>query len=265
MAAPFSCAWRHRNLVRRLIQRDFEARFRGTVLGTVWAGAAPTLMLIVYTIVFGLLVQPQWQAEVTDKSIIPLVYFIGLIFHQFLLDTISRAPNIIRENSVYVRKVVFPVEIFAWTLVGSAVVRFLISYLILIVFFLILQHRLPLGLLAMPLFMIPLVVMAAGLVWLLAGFGTYVRDVSQAIAVFSPILMFVSPVLFPLSSVPEPFRALFYLNPISIPVEAMRAALFGASFAGWAGVALHLLAALSIATLGLRFFMRVRPGFADVL
>jgi lipopolysaccharide transport system permease protein len=235
------------------------------VLGGVWAGIAPTLMLCVYTIVFGVLVQPQWQQDIADKTLIPLIYFTGLIFYQFLLDAISRAPNIIREHSVYVRKVVFPVEIFAWTLIGSAVVRFLISYAILIVFFLLLQRSLPLGLLAMPVIMAPLVVMAVGLTWFLAGLGTYIRDVGQAVAVFSPVLMFVSPVFFPLASVPEPFRPLFYLNPISLPVEAMRALLFAGSSINPAAIAAYAAIALLIAAVGYRFFMRVRPGFADVL
>ena len=265
LAAPLLCAWHHRHLARRLIRREIEARFRGTVLGKVWAGIAPLMMLGLYTFVFGVLIQPQWQAEVSDKFTVPLIYFSGLILFQFFLDVFSRAPGIIRDHAVYVKKVVFPVEIFAWTLVGAALVRLAIGFGMLLLFHLLLKGLPPPALLLVPLFVLPLALMSAGIVWFLAGIGTYVRDVTQIVMVLTPVMMFVSPVFFPLSAVPEPARSLLYANPLSFPIEAVRAVLFRAEFGNWAGLAAYTLAALLMAGLGYRFFMRVRPGFADVL
>ena len=265
LAAPAVCLWRHRNLARRLVRRDIEARFRGTVLGKIWAVIAPLLMLGVYTFVFGVLIQPQWQAAVNDRFTVPLIYFSGLILFQFFLDVFSRAPALIRDNAVYVKKVVFPVEIFAWIVVGSALFRLLIGFAMLVGFHLLLKGLPPVWLVMIPLFLAPLALISAGLVWFLAGLGTYVRDVSQVVQVLTPVMMFISPVFFPLSAIPEPTRSVLYANPLSFPIEAVRSVLFGGGFTNWSGLAAYALGAVIVAGLGYRFFMRVRPGFADVL
>ena len=249
-----------------MVHRDFDARFRGTALGRVWAAIAPFLMLIVYTIVFGLLIQPKWQDDISDKLIIPLIYYSGLVVFQFFMDVMSRAPTIIHENHVYVKKVVFPVEIFAWTIVGSGFIRFVINFVSLLVFVIVLRKLSFTGVLFMPLFIVPLAILSAGLVWFLAGLGAYVRDVAHVVMVISPVMMFVSPVFYPLSAIPEPARTILCVfNPLSVPTEALREALFEGAFHNWPGLAAYWLVALAVAVLGYRFFMRVRPGFADVL
>lgn len=265
LAEPLLCGWRNRHLVRRLVARDFNARFRGAVFGRIWAGAAPMLMLLIYTYAFDLFIQPQWQAVVTDRNVIPLTYYSGLMAFQFLIDAVVRAPNLIRENAVYVKRVVFPVEIFAWVLSGSVAIRLAISFAVFLLFHLALAGLPRPSVALMPLALLPLALMTTGFVWFLAGIGTYIRDVGLAVIVLSPVVMFVSPIFYPLSAAPESARAFLFLNPLTLPIEAMRAAMFERPFEHWPAMAVYCLLSVVILVAGHRFFMRVRPGFADVL
>jgi lipopolysaccharide transport system permease protein len=265
LVAPVSCVYNRRPLLLGLIRRDIEIRFRGTVLGRFWAVLAPLVMLAVYTFVFGTLIQPRWQAEVRNPLEIPLIYFSGLILFDFIFECLMRAPNLMRDHQAFIKKIVFPVEILAWVVMGAAGFRFLVSSTLLLAFFILVVGVPPASALAIPIVILPLGFVCLAAVWLLSALGAYVRDVSLLIAIVGPIVMFLTPIFYPLSVVPDALQPFFYINPMTYAIEATRAALFKQSWPAWWAVAIYYVAAWLTAVVCYRVFIRLRPGFADVL
>lgn len=259
------CAWRNRELLSSLVRRDIQSRFRGTVLGAFWVVAGPLVRLCTYTLIFGLLVQPKWQGQMGDPVLVAFMYFSGLILFDFLMECAYSAANLIRDNRVFIKKVVFPVEILPWVAVANATFRYLIGMALLLLAYIGLKGPPPLATLLIPLFFVPFALMILGLIWIVSALATFVRDVGHALSTLLPILMFASPVFFPLSALPETAQTILLFNPLTFPIEQTRAVLFGDGFHAWAGLGLYVAVAIAMSTLGYRFFMRLRLGFADVL
>ncbi len=264
-AAPFMSAWRYRSLLNQLVRRDIEQRFRGTLLGRVWAVIVPLVMLAIYTFVFGVVMKPQWQGAPQSSFGIALTYFSGLILFDFFIDCFNRAPVLMIEHVTYIKKLVFPLEVMAWVVVGSALFRLLVSATLLLVFYLAIDGMPPPQAVMALVVVAPLGLFVLGFVWFLSATGVYLRDVRQIIGVTTPVVMFLSPIFFPITAVPEQFRPIFFLNPMTFALESVRGALFAGRFDHWGGLALYSAVGWLFAWAGYRFFMRLRPGFADVL
>jgi lipopolysaccharide transport system permease protein len=263
--AIFGSAVRHRHLIWRLAAREFEAQFRGSVLGRFWAALAPLLMLGMYTYVFGVVMQSHWPGAEGSTLRVALLYFVGLTYFNFFFECINRAPSLLLENVAYIKKVVFPLDILAWVSLVSAALRFAFSMAILIVFFLVIEGVPPLSALALPLISAPLALIALGFVWFLSALGVYLRDIRSAMLVIAPATMFMSPVFFPLTVVPEPIRMFLYANPLTYVIESARSVLFDGHWPDPLGLGIYSLIACVFAWLGRSWFMSVRSGFADVV
>ena len=265
LAAPLLCAWQNYDLIVGFVRRDIQARFRDTVFGVFWAVAAPLVKLGVYTAIFGALIQPRWQNQVTDPHIVAFTYFSGLVFVEFFVECLNASANMVRDNTTYIKKVVFPVEILPWIAIGYATFRVFVGMTLVLIAYVGLVGLPPVDVLVIPILFFLFALIVLGLMWILSAVAVYVRDVGHFVTAFLPIMMFISPVFFPLSAVPEPAATLMLINPLSFPLEQMRAALFGAGFHAWLEGAIYAAVAILVASLGYRFFLKVRPGFADVL
>ena len=116
-----------------------------------------------------------------------------------------------------------------------------------------------------PVLMLPLVLMVLGFSWFLASVGVFLRDVGQVIGVSSSVMLFLSPVFYPVSALPAAFQPLLYLNPLTFQVEQMRNILIMGKPLAWQGLAIYFLCSVLVAWLGLWWFQKTRKGFADVL
>jgi lipopolysaccharide transport system permease protein len=261
----FADAWRYRQLLRRLIERDVALRFRGAVLGKVWVVLPSLAMLALYTFVFGVIFQPRWPGAVQRPSDVALYYFAGLIVFEFFMECINRAPNLMPAHATYIKKILFPVELFAWMVVGGAALRFIIGCLLLVVLYTALHGIPPATAMAVPLLVLPLALFAVGAIWFLSAIGVFVRDASQVVGAVTPAIMFLSPVFFPLGAIPEQFRIFFYANPLTLVLENVRAALFAGSVQISLGFGAYCLCALAFAQMGYHCFRKLRPSFADVI
>ena len=263
--ALFADAWRHRQLLRHLIKRDVAMRFRGSVLGKVWMVLSPLAMLALYTLVFGVIFQPRWPGAVHGPLDVALYYFAGLIVFDFFIDCLNRAPTLLLAHVTYIKKILFPVELLAWMVVGGAALRFIIGCFLLIILYTVVNGPPPASAIAMPLLVLPLALFAIGFVWLLSAVGVFLRDAGHVVMAVTPAIMFVSPIFFPVAAIPEPFRVFFYANPLTLVLENVRAALFAGSVQISLGFAAYCLCALVFALLGYWCFTRLRPSFADVM
>lgn len=253
-------------LLRQLIARDMSARYRGSVLGSVWAFVSPLIMLAVYTFVFSMVFQVRWSDGGTlNKTEFALNLFIGVVLHGLLAETLNRAPGILLQHASFVKKIIFPLWLLPVVVVASALLFALIGFVVFVLAFVGLQGVPPLTVLCLPLLLLPLVLFALGCCWLLAAVGAYVRDIAQLTPLLSTILMFMAPIFYPASAVPEAYRDWLLLNPLTYVVQAVRDLFFAGSLPEPAGYLWYLGGSLLAALLGLVFFMKVRRGFADVL
>lgn len=257
--------WKHRHLASLLIARNVEASFRGSVLGKAWTALVPLLRLAVYTTVLGFILKVRWPGHENRPLDTALLYFVGLTFYDFFMEAVNTAPGLMLDNVNYVKKVVFPLEILPVATLGAALVRLAVTAVILLIFFVIIRGMPPLSSLAIPLVVAPFALLVLGLVWFLSALGAYVRDLRQLMGVLALIMMYLSPIFFPLAMVPARVRAIFYFNPLAFPIESTRAALFAGAWPNWLGLAVYAVIAWLVAAAGYRWFLRVKPGFADVV
>jgi lipopolysaccharide transport system permease protein len=257
--------WRHRGLVRQMIDREVMGRYRGSVFGIVWSLFNPVLMLSVYTFVFSVVFKARWHAGSDSKTEFAIVLFAGMIVFGIFSECVNRAPGLILSNPNYVKKVIFPLEIMPWVLLGSALFHAIVSLAVLLVFSLIVNHTLPLTVFFLPIVFLPLVLLVLGLGWFFSALGVYLRDVGQTVGLMTTVLMFLSPVFYPVDALPEDFRAYVALNPLAFIIESTRDVLIWGRLPDMTALGLYLAVALLVACLGFAWFQKTRKGFADVL
>jgi lipopolysaccharide transport system permease protein len=258
--------WSNRSLLATLVKREVVGRYRGSVMGMAWSFFNPILMLIIYTFVFSVVFKARWGVDVNEsKSNFAIMLFVGLIVHGLFAECVNRAPGLILSNVNYVKKVIFPLEILPWVAFGSALFHTTVSIIVLLIAQLIFSQQIPWTIVLFPFILLPLVFATMGFAWFLAALGVYVRDIGQITGIFTTVLLFVSGVFFPMSSLPEPYRTLLALNPLAYIIEEGRNSLiFGnlPDIGRWGGM---LAAGMLIAWLGFAWFQKTRRGFADVL
>ncbi len=255
------------SLLISLTQRDVIARYKSSILGIFWSLITPLLMLGVYTFIFGSVFQAKWSSPKTGETVesFAVTLFSGLIIFQLFADVISRCPNLIVDNKNLVTKIVFPVEILMPSIVLSALFHFLVNLIVLCVFQILLLGYIPLESLLLPIIVFPVCLLMLGLGWFLSSIGVFLRDINQFIGTLLTAMLFLSPIFYPLSALPEWLQPWLLLNPLSVPVEAARNILIFSTFPDFTALLIYWAISIAIAFFGYFVFMRARKGFSDVL
>ena len=256
---------RNKHLIKQLTQRDITARYRGSALGLAWSFFNPLVMLAVYTVVFSVVFEARWGAGDGSKTEFALVLFIGMIVHRLLADSMNQSVNLIIRHTSYVKKVVFPLEVLPYIQMGGVLFHTLTSLAVWLVFYALTNLSVQWTVIFLPVVLLPLVIFSLGVSWLLASLGAYLRDVSQIIGVLTTILLFLSPVFYPASRLPEPYSTLIYINPLTFFIEESRNVLMWGNTPDINALALAYLVSLLVAVAGFWLFQKTRKGFADVL
>jgi len=257
--------WRNRQLIVQLTRREVVGRYRGSLLGLAWSFFNPLLMLAVYTFIFSVVFQVRWNVAQEDKVSFGIILFVGLIVHGVFSECINRAPGLILSNVNYVKKVVFPLEILPTVTLGSALFHASISVAVLLATQIVINHRLPWTVVIFPIILLPLLLGTLGFAWLLSAVGVYVRDIGQATAIFTTILMFLSPLFYPISALPERYQFWLHVNPLTFIIEESRNVLIFGKIPNWMGWGIASAFGVSISAAGFWWFQKTRKGFADVL
>ncbi len=257
--------WNHRQLIAQMTKREVIGRYKGSVMGLLWSFLNPLFMLVVYTFVFSVVFKAKWGGGDESRTQFAVVLFAGMIVHALLADVLMRAPGLILANANYVKKVVFPLEILVAIAAGSALFHALVSLTVLMLAFVVFNGYLHWTIIFLPFILFPLLLLALGCGWILASIGVFARDVGQVVTVLVTILMFLSPVFFPVNSLPEALRPWIMLNPLTFIIEQTRAAVVWGELPNWRGLGIYAVCALGFAWLGYGWFQKTRKGFADVL
>jgi lipopolysaccharide transport system permease protein len=256
---------RHRELLWDLVKRDFIGRYKGSMLGVLWSLFNPLLMLAIYTIVFSVAFKARWGTGEESKIAFAIVLFSGIIIHNFFAECLNRAPSLITSHPNYVKKVVFPLEILPWMALFAALLHFLVSFGVLLVFCLLAGVAVHIGVLLTPIILIPLILMILGFSWIFASLGVYLRDLSQVMGMVTTVALFLAPIFYPIEALPQAYRALLAWNPITLPVIQLRDLMLWDKPLQWDAWAISLAIGISVCTIGYWWFQKSRRGFADVL
>ncbi|MCX5871525.1 MAG: ABC transporter permease [Deltaproteobacteria bacterium] len=259
--------WRNRELIVQMTKREVVGRYKGSAMGLAWSFFYPVFMLVVYTFVFSEIFKSRWGGIGGDqsKTQFSVLLFVGLIVLNLFSEVLNRAPGLILSNVNYVKKVVFPIEILPVIAMGATLFHSLVSLGVLLAAFVLFNGYLHWTLVFIPLVLLPLVIITLGLSWMLASLGVFLRDVGQTISIITTVLMFLSPVFYPVTAVPEKFRPFIMANPLTFIIEQAREVLIWGHLPNWMGLGGYTLVATVVAWTGYAWFQKTRKGFADVL
>jgi lipopolysaccharide transport system permease protein len=257
--------WKNRQLIKSLTQREVQGRYRGSLMGLFWSFVTPVFMLSVYTFVFSVVFKARWNPTSESKTEFALVLFAGLLVFNLFSECISKAPSLILSNANYVKKVVFPLDVLPWVSLGAALFHFGVSLAVWLMAHLIFFGTLQITLLWLPIVLLPLLLLIMGLSWILASIGVYLRDISQFIGLAVSVLMFLSPIFYPISALPAEYQQLLLFNPITPTIEMARAVLYAGTPPDESLWFITMAIATTVACAGFAWFQKTRKGFADVL
>ncbi len=257
--------WHHRATIRALARREVQSKYRGSVLGAFWSLINPLLMLAIYTFVFSEIFRMRWGGGLDHPLDFALMLFTGMIIFGFISETLSRAPHLITGNPNLVKKIVFPLEISAPVAVISGLFQLMIGLALLLLVFTVTKGAPPATTLLFPVIAIPLLLLTLGATWFISSLGVFIRDISQLIAHLLMVTMFLSPIFYPITAIPEKFRAFFYLNPLTFLVEQTRRILILGLQPDWQQLIAFTGMSALVCYLGFVWFQFTRRGFADVL
>lgn len=221
-------------------------------------------MLGVYAFVFTAVLKAQWTQS-GPRSEFVMILYAGLIVFNFFAECVNRAPSLVIANVNYVKKVVFPLEVLPIVTLGAAAFQLAINLIVWFIFHLVWIGIPSATILCLPIVLLPLVAMTAGVSWFLASLGVFLRDVNQVIGIAITVLMYLSPVFYPLSTLPPQFRPFMLLSPLTLVVEQARGVMLWATLPDWTAWFVYFLISILVASLGFNWFRLTKRGFADVL
>ncbi len=256
---------KRRHLLIPLLRREIQTRHKGTFGGLYWYLLQNIIIVIIYSTVFGAILQGVWREQGLGEVNFAIMLFIGLIQFNLIAEVANRASGLIVQNSNLVKKVVFPLELLPAVTVGGALFNAFIAFGVLLVAAALLGVPLSWKGVWLPVIVAPLAVTALGFSWGLSALGTYIRDVGQVVALFVTAMMFLSPLFYPIEILPDALQALVALNPITTPIRQAREVLIFGHDPDFAVLGAYWVGAIAVALLGRLFFEKTRRGFADVV
>ena len=258
--------WQYRDLLKQLAKQNISGRYKGSGLGRIWSVVTPLFMLSIYTFVFSVIFKARWGADIENsQAAFALTLFCGLAVYNIFSESISTSASIIPSNANYVKKVVFPLEILPINMVITALFFGLIWFIILFAGIGIFLHKICITAICFPLILIPLLLFTLGLSWFIASLGVYIRDVTHFIGIALQALFFMTPIFYPVKMVPEKFRIILRLNPLSTIIQEMRNVVLYNIWPDWHMLGIIFIGSLVVFQLGYAWFMKTKRGFADVL
>jgi ABC-type polysaccharide/polyol phosphate export permease len=246
------------------VQRDLVATYKGSYLGVFWAFIHPLFLIVLYTFVFSAILKIRFTEGGSSVNF-GLYFCCGLIPYLAFSEAIQEALGTIRENTTLVQKVVFPIEILPITAVATTFISQLFALGGLVLVASLVERDFHWTVFLLPLVMVPQVLLTLGLGYMAAVVGAFVPDIKEVISVLLRALLFAAPILYPVSIVPDKYRLLIDLNPITYLVEAYRDLILegripDASWSAW-----FALFSGAVFVAGFLWFRRSKPKFADVL
>ncbi len=252
------------DLILSLTKRELAARYRGSVLGFFWAVLTPVVMIAIFTIIFAGIFKARFGAGSSQWDY-ALYLFCGLLPWNAFQESLQLSSNTIVAHSNLVKRVVFPLETLPVSLSLAAVANQLFGTIALILAAILFRGELHGTIVFLPLLVIPQLLATFGAAWLVASLGVFVRDIVQGITLLLMAWMYLTPIIYPESLVPERYRGIVNLNPFTPLIRNYRRIILDGSFPDWRGLTYFVAFAIVSFLLGYWWFARTRKNFADVI
>jgi lipopolysaccharide transport system permease protein len=257
----FKELWNYRELFYFLSWRDIKVRYKQTVLGIAWAVLQPFLTMVVFSIIFGSMAKMP-----SDNIPYPIFVYTGLLLWDIFANSLSNASSSLVGNAAIIQKVYVPKLIITASSAISCLVDFFFAFMVLwgIMFY---YHFMPSfkGLLFLPLALFVTLLASLGLGWFLAAANVRYRDIRYVLPFFIQLLIFVTPVIYPVSIVPQNYRWLLYLNPMTGVIETFKASFLGTGIINWNAFLISIIIGFIFFIFGLWYFLKTEKIFADVI
>jgi ABC-type polysaccharide/polyol phosphate export permease len=252
-------------LLPPLLVRDIKERYAGSALGVFWTFLQPLLFILLYWLIFSQILKVKIQA---DTGEIPFLAFLlsGLLPWFALQEGIVRGASSIVDKRHILKKVIFPAELFPLVSVISAFIQHGIGIIIfLFVYFIWRGTVSPPQLFAIAGLLSLQIVLTSGLSLLVASLSVYLRDIIQILSIVFQVLFYVSPILYPITSVPKGFKTVIFLNPFTALIEAYHDVILYGRYPELSSLLYLLALTIGSAYIGIYMFRKLKSGFADVL
>jgi ABC-2 type transport system permease protein len=266
MLGSLATLYNRRWLIKYLAQRQWARSYQGSHLGLVWAFLSPLMMVIMLTVIFSEVIGIRFR-EVTGDSALNfgLYMYCGLLPFLAYSQALTQGVNVIRRNSNLVQGIVFPLEILPMTTIITSLIQSMFGVGALMLVLVVLEGRLHLTVLLLPLVIVPQLLFTLGLCYLMAVAGTYVPDIREALKAVVRATFFITPIIWPAGKVPEDWSFLVDYNPLAFLVESYRHLILDGVLPSAEGAIYFSLFALALFVVGLALFNRVKQNFADLL
>lgn len=253
--------WDYRELFYIFSWRDIKVRYKQTVLGILWVLLQPLLSMVIFTVFFG-----NFAHIPSDGLPYPVFVLLGLVFWGYFSGALSRASTAFIDNEALVKKVYFPREILPFSTVVTAFADFLVS--LLLFFIVAFAYRVSFNIAFFGMIIIALIITtltSAGLGLLVASINIKYRDVRYIIPYFLQLMIFVTPVIYPLSIVRPSIQFILALNPMAGVINSLRSVLISGTVVDPAHLLISLVSAVILFIVGMLYFRRTERFFADIL
>ena len=251
--------WAYRELFYFMVWRDLKIRYQQTVLGVAWAIVQPLVTTLLFTVIFGRLARVP-----SDGIPYPVFALAAMIPWTFFSSSYANASMSLIGSANMISKIYFPRLIIPFTPVLVGLVDFAVSAVLLAIGMIVYGIApSPVALLLVPYLLLILLLTTAGVGTLLSAINLEFRDVKHVVPFLTQLWMYGSPVVYPISLIPERWRLLYALNPLAGIIEGLRASLFGLPVP-WAIIGVSSLSGAAIFALGIMHFRRTEPRFADI-
>ena len=260
--------WAKFDLLRTLVRRDLEARYKGSVLGNLWPLVNQLSQLLIYTYVFAIVLKVKISLQgIPDNNFtFGLWLFAGLLPWIAFTGGLTQASNSVIAQPNLVKKVVFPLELLPLVPVLSSLIESSFGIILLVSFVAFTTNSLHTTLALLPLVWFTQLLLTMGLGYLTAGLTVFLRDIPQTLGVILNVWFYMTPIIYPASAIPESFRGwAYWLNPIAAISEIYRDIILVGEIKHWSEWGVASLISAILFWFGLSMYKKLRSAFADVL
>ena len=254
---------RHRSIIKSYVRRDIVGRYKGSVLGSLWTVINPLVLLGIYTFVFSVILKIRFSAEGGFLNF-AIHVFCGIVAWTAFSDAVGRSATIISENANLVKKVVFPLETLPVYISLSGLFTQIIGSIILIIIVLVTRFQFHWTLIFLPLIMSLQLLLTIGLCWFISSLGVFIKDISHITGLVLLAWMFLTPIMYPESMVPERFKFIL-LNPIATLVSSYRLVIIEGQQPDFVRLIILSFFIVVIFCTGYEFFSKAKTAFSDVI
>src|SRR5215204_3581074 len=251
-------------LIFSFSKRELLGRYKGSALGIAWAVLTPVVMMAIFTFIFAGIFGARFGINHSHWDY-ALYLFCGLLPWSMFQESVQQSANTIVVHSNLVKRVVFPLEALPAAQVFAALGNQLFATVALLIATIIVRQHLPVTSLWLPVLLIPQLLFALGAAWLVASLGVFLRDITQGVTLLLMAWMYLTPIIYPESMVPQRFQKFINLNPFTPLIRSYRRIFLDGFAPDWGGLAYFTAVAIVVFIFGYWWFARTRKNFADVI